>query len=163
MYDIFKPIFLKSSFPPRIMIGGSGGNTTSVDTVAREAAEAAQQSVDAITAQVGEVISPDQGVISSDGLQYENKTGLGITLTGTSGAMLLSDGLSAVAGSIESGAVTSAELADSAVTNVKMADMAAMTVKGNSAGGSAAPMDLSAADLVGILPVASDTANGLMS
>lgn len=163
MYDIFKPRFLQSSFPPRILVGVSGSSTTSVDTVARDAAEAAQQSVDAITAQVGEVISPNQGVISSDGRQYENKTGVDITLTGTSSAALLFDGLSAVASSLGAGSVTSVELATAAVTNVKLADMAAMTVKGNSAGASGSPVDLSATDVVALLPVASDTANGLMS
>lgn len=163
MYDIFKPRFLQSSFPPRILVGVSGSTTTSVDTVAREAAEAAQQSVDAITAQVGEVISSGQGVISSDGLQFENKTGQDITLTGTGAAELLADGLTAVAGALGAGSVTSVELADAAVTNAKMADMAALTLKGNNAGVSGAPVDLSAAEVAGLLPVASDTANGLMS
>jgi hypothetical protein len=163
MYDIFKPRFLKSSFPPRILVGVSGASTTTVDTVAREAAEAAQQSVDSITAQVGEVISLNQGVISSDGLQFENRTGQDIVLTGTSGAALLSDGLTAVAGSLGAGSVTSAELADKAVTNAKLANMAAMTVKGNNAGAAGSPVDLSAADIVSLLPVASDTSNGLMN
>ncbi len=134
MYDIFKPRFLQSSFPPRILVGVGGSSTTTVDTVAREAAEVAQQSVDAITAQVGEVISPNQGVISSDGLQFENKTGLAITLTGTSAAELLFDGLNAISASLEAGSVTSLELADAAVTNSKLADMAALTVKGNNSG-----------------------------
>lgn len=163
MYDIFKPRFLQSSFPPRILVGVSGTSTTSIDTVAREAAEAAQQSIDAITAQIGEVILPNQGVISSDGLQYENKTAQNITLTGTSAAALVADGLTAVAGALAAGSVSSVELANSAVTNEKLADMAALSVKGNNAAVPGAPVDLSASDVVALLPLASDLADGLMS
>lgn len=163
MYDIFKPRFLQSSFPPRILVGVGGTSTTSIDTVAREAAEAAQQSINAITAQIGEVIFPSQGVISSDGRQYENKTAQNITLTGTSGAALAFDGLTPVAGALAAGSVTNVELANSAVTNEKLANMAAKSLKGNKAGVAGAPVDLSASDVVALLPLASDLANGLMS
>jgi hypothetical protein len=164
MSDIFKPRFLQYAFAPRILIGVGGDGSTAVDTVARDAAEAAQQSVDAITAQVGEVISPDQGVISSDGKQFLNASGQGITLTGTSAVDLVSDGLTEVsAGGLGPQSVTATELADAAVSNQKMADMAALSLKGNDDSSPGVPRDVSMTTVASMMPVASGSSAGFMS
>ncbi len=164
MYDIFKPRFLQSSFAPRILIGVGGTGSTSIDTVARDAADAAQQSVDAITAQVGEVIATDQGVISSDGKQFVNATAQNIILTGISSAELLADGLTeTTGGALSPNSVTATELADEAVSNQKLAAMAALSLKGNDSATTGAPKDIALSTVAGLMPIASSSNAGLMS
>ena len=162
MYDIFKPSFLKFADVPRILVG-SGGDSTAIDTVARDAAQAAQDSIDAITAQAGESIAVNQGVISSDGRLFLNTTTQSIILSGESAASLASDGLTEYSGVLENGAVTTAKVADSAITNAKLSNMPAQTLKGNNSGSAGSVADLSGAEVVAMLPEATGSAAGLMS
>lgn len=65
-------------------------------------------------------------------------------------------------GNIQDGTIATADLANDSVTNAKLANMPSLTIKGNDTGGAGDPLDLTAAQVAAILPLATTLAKGLI-
>jgi hypothetical protein len=151
----FQPWQSKLNTGCRILVGIGGGGglpVIGIDNVARETAEEAITAVEALTAQVGDVIADQSGVISSQGVVYVNATGADVVLTGEDNMALAADGLSTSGGVI----------LDGSINNQKLSIMAPGTVKGNLSATSSEPQDLDAGQIADIIPSATVTDKGVM-
>lgn len=154
--SFFKQTWMQKNVAfPQILVGIGGGGglpVIGIDNVARENAEQAIEAVETLTAQVGDIVNDQQGVLSSDGILYVNNTGAAITLTGSTNLTLAADGL------VANGGV----LTDGSISNSKLTIMPANTIKGNLQGSSSQPQDLDPIGIATILPSATSNTKGVM-